>query len=263
MSSKPLTPIIESYNTDEEYLYIKSYIFIKGFAQGLQLKNTLRALPLARFLHNGQYCKGETIVNGKMVKLPYILHPLKVCSTLISLNLNMSKEDLDILCTCAILHDVVEDREDTFPKEGIELVTDYAFPEQVYTTIKLLSKHSGATEYELNEYFNNIKHNVFALLIKLADRSHNVETLNSFKIDKLHKYTNETRRWIYDLCSYGKQHYPQHSNGFTILKAKIVSLTELTETLVDQHMEKEAALNKEIAALKAELEKYKTKITKS
>lgn len=261
MSQQIMTPIIESYNVDEEPLYIKSYIFIKGYAHGKNLKHTLKALPLARWTHNGQYRKGETLVNGKMVKLPYILHPLKVCSTLISLNLDMTDEELDILCTGAILHDVLENREDLFPKGGIELVEDYEFPKIIYDTVKLLSKHSGATEYELNEYFNKIKHNIYALLIKLADRSHNVEDLSVFKTEKLHKYTNETRRWIYDLCSYGKQHYAKHSNGFTILKSKIVSLTECTETLSTQYAEKEKELYQQIEELKAELAKYKKALT--
>lgn len=256
---RKMTPIIESYNVEEEPLYIKSYIFIKGYAQGKNLTHTLKALPLARYIHNGQYRKGQTMIGNKMVQLPYLLHPLKVCSTLISLNLDMNKEELDILCASAILHDAIEDRPDLFPLEGKELVTVYGFPEIIYTTIKLLSKHSGATEFELNEYFNKIKHNVYALLIKLADRSHNVEDLSNFKIEKLHKYTNETRRWLYDLCSYGKQHYPKHSNGFTILKAKIVSLTELTETLVSQYEVKEKELTDEIAQLRAKLEEYEKK----
>lgn len=265
MSEKKILPIIESYNVEEEYLYIKTYIFIKGYAQGRGLKYTLKALPLARYAHDGQHRKGKTLVNGKLVQLPYLLHPLKVCSTLISLNLDMSNEDLDILCTSAILHDVIEDCEELFPKGGLELVSDYGFPVIVCETLKLLSKHAGADDYELSEYFNGIKKNVFALLVKLSDRSHNVEDLYSFKIEKLHKYVSETRKWIYDLCSYGKQHYPEHSNGFTILKAKIVSLTELTETLVAQYEEKCKSLFEEIETLKkekAELEKEIGKLKK-
>jgi hypothetical protein len=77
------------------------------------------------------------------------------------------------------------------------------------------------------------------------------------KIEKLHKYVNETRRWIYPLCSYGKQNYPELSNGFTILKAKIVSLTEETEVLVDMFTEQLLEKDKEIQALKTQLETKK------
>lgn len=247
MSDK-MQPIIESYNVDEEFLYSKSYLFIKGYAHGKELQYTLKALPLARQLHNGQYRKGLVEVNGQKYQLPYILHPLKVASTLISLNLPLNKEETDILISASILHDVLEDASEYFPKGGIELVNDYGFPREVYEIIKLLSKRSGATELELNEYFNAIKRNKYALLIKLADRSHNVEDLYNMKIEKLHKYTKETRT-MYDLFTYGKAHYPELSNGFTILKAKIVSLTELTEALIEMYEEKITTIENEYKSM--------------
>lgn len=253
MSEKKLKPIVEGYNLEEEYLYSKTYLFIKGFATGRNFKNTLKALPLARTMHDGQYRKGLVEVEGKMVQLPYVLHVLKVCSTLMSLNIPMDDEDLDILYTCAILHDSLEDAEEYFPKGGTEYETDYGFPPIVGETIKLLSKHSGADEFELNDYFNKIKKNKFALLIKLADRSHNVEDLYTMTLAKLHKYVKETRDYIYPLCSFGKTHYPELSNAITILKAKILSLTELTETLVNMYEEKIKEKDKEIERLEYDL----------
>lgn len=254
MSERKVVPIIESYNTEEEYLYVKPYLFIKGVASGCQYIYTLKALPLARKFHNGQYRKGLVEVNGKMVHLPYLLHCLKVCSTLISLGLPLSHKDLDILYASAILHDSLEDAEKYFPKGGMELVTDYGFPEEVYEIVKLLSKPAHADEYELSEYFNGIKKNQLALLVKMADRSHNVEDLYSMRIEKLHKYVKETRTYIYPLSNYAKQNYPELSNGITILKSKIVSLTELTETLVNMYEEKLAEKDRMIASLQEQLE---------
>jgi GTP pyrophosphokinase len=243
-----MKPIIESYNLADEPLYIKSYLFIKGFATGRRLPNTLKALPLARKFHNGQYRKGTVIVDGKKVQLPYVLHVLKVCSTLISLDLLLDSKDLDILCSIALLHDCLEDAEEYFPNGGSELMTEYGMPKEVFEGVKLVSKRSGASQEELSDYFNNIKLNKLALLVKLADRSHNVEDLYNMKPEKLHKYVKETRDFIYPLCSYGKQNYPELSNGFTILKSKIVSLTELTETIVEMYeakiKEKDAEIEK-------------------
>lgn len=229
--------IIENYNTDEEYLYNKPYLFIKGFATARGYVNTLKALSLARYMHNGQYRKGTVVVNDKEVQLPYVLHVLKVCSTLISLNLPLPDDELDVLYCAALCHDMLEDCEDKFPKGGIELVNKYGLDRRVYDIVKLLSKRTRASEEELNDYFNSIKYNKLALLIKLSDRSHNVETLSCMKIEKIHKYVKETRDYIYPLCSYAKQNYPELSNGIAILKSKIVSLTEATETLVNMFME--------------------------
>jgi (p)ppGpp synthase/HD superfamily hydrolase len=253
MSEKTLKPILESFNLEEECLYNKHYLFIKGFATGRNLKYTLRALPLARKVHDGQHRKGLVEINNRKYQLPYILHCLKVCSTLISLSLCMTDEELDLLLCESLLHDAIEDDEGFFKNEGFELVTEYGFPREVYDTIKLLSKNAGASELELSEYFNNIKKNKFALLIKLADRSHNVEDLYNMKLEKLHKYIIETRTWIYPLATYAKSNYPEYSNGVTILKSKIVSLTELTETIVNLYEEKLNEKENEINELRREL----------
>ena len=259
MGERKMIPIIDSYNIEDLPMYIKPYLFIKGYAVAKNMRHTLRALPLCRTFHNGQYRKATAVVNGNTCRLPYVLHVLKVCSTLISLHLPLTDEELDILCCCALLHDSLEDADEFFPKNGEELVSEYGFPEMVLTTIKLLSKYAGASQVELSEYFNAIKRNKFALLVKLADRSHNVEDLYNMKLEKLHKYVRETRDFIYPLCSYGKQTYPELSDGVTVLKSKILSLTELTETIVEQYEEKLNEKEVEIAALKEQLEKLQSK----
>lgn len=229
-----LQPMVESYNVEEEYIYLKDYLFIKGYATGRKFAYTLQALPLARKLHNGQYRKGTIEVEGIQVRVPYILHPLKVCSTLMSLDLDMPDEDLDILYACALLHDVFEETDDVFSENGIEFCTVFHFPERVRNVVILLSKHHGASSEELQHYFNCIKKDPIALLIKIADRSHNSEDLYNMKNTK--KYVDETRTYFLDhknsLCTYGKQNYPVLSNGITILKSKIQSLVDTTVAML-------------------------------
>ena len=187
------------------------------------------------------------IVDNKLVRLPYVVHVLKVCNTLMNLKLPLNEHELDILYASALLHDIIEDCKDKLPKGGIELVKDNGLDTEILEIIQLLSKRSGATEDELLEYFNAIKYNKLAVLIKLADRGHNVETLSSMKLEKIHKYTKETRDYIYPLCSYAKRHYPEITNGVTILKSKIVSLTEETETLLSmfEHEKGKESIHKE------------------
>ena len=256
---KKIVPIIESYNVDEEYLYSNTYLFLKGVAVEGNYIYTLKALPLARKFHNGQHRLGYIEIKGEMVQPPYILHVLKVCSTLKSLNLPLTHDELDLLYTCALLHDSLEDAEEYFPNGGTELITDYGFPKEVYEIVKLLSKHSGADQYELSEYFNAIKKNKLALLIKLSDRSHNVEDLYNMKIEKIHKYVKETKDYILPLCSYAKQNYPELSNGITILKSKIRSLTDSTETIVNKFEAEIRNYKEEIKRLQEELNHKKAK----
>lgn len=269
---KKIIPMVESYDTNKEYLYNKPYLFIKGFAEGRNFRYTLKALPLARRMHDGQFRKGlqeieivnhiveddgvvKDVPTRVQVQLPYVLHCLKVCSTLISLNIPMSDEELDILYACALLHDTLEDAEEYFPKNGEEYVTEYNFPPIVRDTIRLLSKHTGSDKYELNAYFNAIKKNKFALLIKMADRSHNVEDLYNMK--NIPKYIDETRTYFLthnnSIVAYGKQNYPELSNALTVLKSKILSLTETTEFML-------AKQNAIIEEKDSEIEKLKKRI---
>ena len=254
MKPKSLQPIVESYNVEEEHFYEKTYLFVKGYATGRAFENTLKALPLARKIHDGQYRKNTELTSGD--KIPYILHPLKVCSTLMSLNLPLSDDELDILYACAILHDTLEDGKEYFPKGGREYVTEYKFDPRVEEIIKLLSKDAGSDEYTLNRYFNAIKVNKIALLIKIADRSHNVEDLYTFTPDKMLKYVTETKEYFLSknsLCAYAKANYPELSNGIVILKSKIMSLTDLTEVVLIKYREILDEQDAEIKRLKEKL----------
>lgn len=276
MGEKKLVPMVESYDTNVEYLYGNTYAFIEGLAEGLKLQNTLKALPLARKMHDGQFRKGlqkvevvNHIVDEKgvvsnvsttiSVHLPYILHCLKVCYTLILLDIPWDEKDLDILYTVAILHDTLEDCDEYFPKNGEEYILEYGFPKEVRDAIKLLSKHTGSDEYELNQYFNNIKKNKYALLVKLADRSHNVEDLYNMK--NIPKYIDETRKYFLlknSIVTYGKQNYPEIANKLDLLNSKILSLTEATEFMLNKQEALLKQKDSEIAKLKEEIERLKT-----
>ena len=112
MSEKEkIIPMNDTINEADVHYYIKSYMFIKGYAVAKNLRQTIVALSLARRLHAGQYRKD---------KVPYIQHPLKVCSTLISYGV----ED-DVTLTAALLHDILEDCHDKLPLKGRELMTEY------------------------------------------------------------------------------------------------------------------------------------------
>lgn len=213
--------IVETYDKSEEREYSKTYLFIKGFAYGKKFNQTLKALALARVLHDGQHRNGGA---------PYIIHPLKVCSTLISLGIRD-----DEMLAASLLHDVVEDCKTYFPEGGTELISKYKFSKNVYDIVMLLTKEDNHTDEYAREYFNKIKLDVRALLIKLADRSHNSETLYVMKLERMRRYIIETRTWIYDLCKYGKMHYPEYSNELTILKSKIASLCNASEILVNKY----------------------------
>lgn len=224
------------FNRNEEQQYIKSYMFIKGYAIAKDLKQTLIALAFARKLHDGQYRKDG---------YPYIIHPLKVCSTLINYGV-----DDDVVLAAALLHDVLEDCQDKLPMGGKEFVSEYHLEPEVLEVVKLLTKKHGASQEELAAYFGAIKENQKALLVKLSDRLHNSSTLYTFSIEKIHEYTAETANFIIPMASYAKCYYPEYTNVFSILKSNIYSLNHIMEIMLQKFEEHEAQLQKEIDELK-------------
>lgn len=205
-----LIPMNDEFPEEETAQYIKSFMFIKGFAMGRRLPQTQKALYLARKLHDGQHRKDGT---------PYISHPLKVCSTLISYDV-----DDDATLAAALLHDALEDCQDKLPQGGQELVNVYHLNPEVLELIQMLTKKSGMSDYELNVYFKRIEGNPKAALIKLSDRLHNSSTLYTFSNQKMRKYLRETSMFLIPMASYCKKYYPEYSNAFSILKSSIESM---------------------------------------
>lgn len=215
------------FDENEAAQYMKSYMFIKGFAFGQELKQTVLSLAVARKLHDGQYRKDGT---------PYISHPLKVCTTLISYGI----QD-DITLSAALLHDVLEDCQGKLPLEGNELVLEYGLDQEILDIIRLLTKESGLNDYELSVYFKKIEENPKAALIKLADRLHNSSTLYTFSNERMKKYLRETSKFILPMASYCKKYYPEYNNAFCILKNNIEMLNSSMSVMLSR-LEEESAV---------------------
>lgn len=191
---------------------IKTYYFLKGFAHAKRFANMQKSLILARQLHKGQYRKGGQ---------EYIVHPLRVCAYLVSLNL----ED-DILLSAALLHDVVEDVDyiKEFPRI---LVDEYKLDKEVLDVVLAVTKNiKGMTSEQEKLYYEGVRKNWRALLVKLSDRVNNISTMYDFSEAKRMQYIEETKEFILPLCSYGKLYYPELSNVITAIKYQLTSICD-------------------------------------
>ena len=136
------------------------------------------AFELARVAHAGQTRKsGE----------PYIIHPIAV-ATIVADELQLGANPV----IAAFLHDVVEDTNYTIDDIRYQFGDDVAFLVNVVT-----KKNSG--NYEISQQVDNYKqmlnsihYDIRALLVKLADRLHNMRTLSSMRPDKQMKIAGET-----------------------------------------------------------------------
>lgn len=118
---------------------------------------------------------------------PYIIHPVSV-ARIVAGELELGA---DAVIT-AFLHDVVEDTEYT-----IEDIRE-RFGDEVAFLVGVLTKEKKTKEVQSKQIDNfrqilaSMKYDVRALLIKLADRLHNMRTLESMRPDKQMKIAGET-----------------------------------------------------------------------
>ena len=243
------------YNRDEFWMIRLPYEFMEHFAESHRLYNTALALPLMRGLHNGSYRKSPVIRNGQEYRPPYAIHCLTVCKMLADMWLPITDEEKDILLASALCHDMIEDVD--FPQHGWELVEKYHLAEQVYDTVRCVSKRRDFTAQEEREFFSNIQKNKLALLIKLSDRGHNVTDLFNMSDRKIQEYIGETRTFFLPMCEYAREHYPELSDVIEILHDQMIVLTKTTEAWAARYAHRQEELKEELGALREENEKLR------
>lgn len=195
-----------------EEVYEKTYFFIKGFAVKGSMRNTLKALPLSR-----EYYKGLTRKSGDA----FIIHPLRVCSYLISL-----KIDDDIICSAALLHEII--KKCNLEYNGIEILTKYHLNPLVLDYIRLLA---NSEHYSLDLYYEALRECPEVMLLKLSNRAHTCTTLIDSSDDEISAYVDECEKYIYPLCEYGINHYPEHSYSIQVMYYHIHSVCNIVKSL--------------------------------
>ncbi len=119
---------------------------------------------------------------------PYIYHPIAV-ARICAEEIGLGKTSI----ICALLHDTVEDTD--IALEDIESM----FGKKVMTIIDGLTKMSvfdGATSMQAENFRKvllTLSNDVRVILIKIADRLHNMRTLDSMKQEKQWKIASETQ----------------------------------------------------------------------
>ena len=144
------------------------------------LKLIKRAYDFAKEKHGDQLRKsGE----------PYIIHPVQVAYILAGLELD------DATICAALLHDVAEDTDVTIKDLEKEFSTEIA--EMVDGVTKLGNlKYTSAEEQQVENYrkmFLAMGKDIRVILIKLADRLHNMRTLKFLRRDRQIAISKETQ----------------------------------------------------------------------
>ncbi len=118
---------------------------------------------------------------------PYIIHPIAV-ARIVAEELELGANPVIV----AFLHDVVEDTDYTIEDIRERFGDDVAFLVGVVTKQKKEKyKHSKQVD-NYRQILASVKYDIRALFVKLADRLHNMRTLDSMRPDKQMKIAGET-----------------------------------------------------------------------
>jgi GTP pyrophosphokinase/guanosine-3',5'-bis(diphosphate) 3'-pyrophosphohydrolase len=152
---------------------------ISAYLPAEQVALVQQAYVLARDAHAPQ-----TRSSGE----PYITHPVAVASILA--DMRMDHETL----MAALCHDVIEDTE--YSKEDLEQRFGTTVAELVQGVSKLDKvKFKDMKEFEvtnLQKMFMAMTQDIRVILIKLADRTHNMRTIGALKPEKRRRIARET-----------------------------------------------------------------------
>lgn len=183
---------------------------------------------------------------------PYIFHPLAVAKIVV--------EEISLGVTsviCALLHDTVEDTELTLQDIEMEFGNTCSKIVEGLTKISNVVETKGSTQQAENfkKILLTLAEDPRVILIKIADRLHNMRTLDSMKRDKQLKIASETTYLYAPLA---------HRLGLYEIKSELEDLSlkftetelfdEITQKLKDTKRERTKYINEFIKPIKSALE---------
>jgi len=156
-------------------------VTLSGYLDQAQINDCVRAYEFGAAAHSGQFRKsGEA----------YICHPVSVAITLAEMRMDASG------IMAAILHDVIEDtpisKKELAKQFGVEVA-------ELVDGVTKLTKIDGKAQSQAEAQAENVRKMFLAMgkdlrviLVKLADRLHNMQTLGVMPAEKKRRIARET-----------------------------------------------------------------------
>jgi GTP pyrophosphokinase len=214
---------------------------IPKYQPGADLDLIQRAYRFSEVSHRGQQrASGE----------PYLSHPLEVANLLVNFKMDVTT------VTAGLLHDVLEDTQAT--KADLEREFGKEIAELVDGVTKLGKLAFSSREERQAENFRKMlvamARDLRVLMIKLADRLHNMRTLDYLPLEKARKIAQETLEIYAPLA---------HRLGMAKVKAELEDLAlrslhpdaylDLQRRVAKRRLEREADIGHVIAILERKL----------
>lgn len=172
-------PIAFAAEHPEEKLLHQLCDILRGYLDENQINDVVRAYNFSAAAHHGQFRRsGEA----------YICHPVSVAITLATMHMDAHA------IMAAILHDVIEDTpvskqelSDQFSPEVAELVDGVTKLSQIDSRSR-----AEAQAENVRKMFLAMAKDLRVIIVKLADRLHNMNTIGNLTVEKKRRIAKET-----------------------------------------------------------------------
>ncbi len=200
------------------------------------------------FVFSSKAHAGQTRVSGE----PYVTHPLEVMGILAGLNIDL----VTLLGT--MLHDVVEDTGVTVEDVAHEFGPVVALLVEGMTKLKSLRYNSKRNEEHQAEYFRkmllSMAQDLRVILIKLADRLHNMRTLDALPPKSQRRIAEETLGIYAPLAHrFGVGRIKWELEDLSLKVIDVVAYRRIAERVAMKRGEREATIDGVIKPLKKRL----------
>jgi guanosine-3',5'-bis(diphosphate) 3'-pyrophosphohydrolase len=209
--------------------------------EGSDLEPVTAAYELALRAHAGQLrLSGE----------PYLVHPAAVAEILVELELDVES------VVAALLHDVVEDTPITLAEIEASFGSEVAGLVDGVTKLSQIKFRTSVEEQagNLRKMLLAMARDIRVILIKLADRLHNMRTIRHLPPSRQRAIAHETLEIFAPLAHrLGISHIKSELEdlAFRTLEPEVYGM--LKERVADRRQEREAYLAEAVALIKAEL----------
>ena len=153
-----------------------------------KIKGNYDAADCEKLLKAYEYAKAAHINQKRASGEPYFIHPCAVAEILIDLGLDAAT------IAAALLHDVIEDTASTeedirveFGEEVLALVSGVTKLEKI-----VFKSQEDADAENFRKIFVAMAKDIRVIIIKLADRLHNMRSLNFLSFERQQRMANET-----------------------------------------------------------------------
>lgn len=197
--------------------------YLKGYFSAKGMYKSLAAMKIAMRYHSGERKGGQ----------PEISHQFELVSYGLPLFEQYGITFTDIMISALLLHDTIED----YYEQGmIEMISE-ACGEEVIILVSAVTKWDGFKKVSEDyiRYYNQISLEKFAIIVKMIDRLHNLESMleasHIFDKKKRIKYLSEVKNFIIPVAKKERQESPEYYQLITFLIRELNTYIKFIERI--------------------------------